>query len=710
MDQAFDWTTHGVVALLAAAVAAFLVTLLLVAKSAKDFTHAGPQIQEIGRQLRGYMAYAVARLASFTFAITMFLALVGVLVHVSYCVLFGGSPTFLGMLFSGLLAIAVIGFVQFCTHLLHIPGSIAASSHYRMSRFYGLWRLLSPRRLAAARAVLALVVAGSVLGGMGRLAASGAWREVAGLAFAAVAILLVVVWAAYWPEPKPVRKGQAEPDPTRPNIVMIGCDTLRSDRIADAAYPRKLAPNIEALAEHGALFSNCYVPLARTAPSLLSYMTGTWPHVHGIRDNFAAGAETRITLPSLATLLRDAGYQTAAISDWAGSDLGKYTLGFEHTDLPEDQWNAKYLIRQGPKDIRLFLSLFTHNRFGKKFLPELYYLAGVPLTRHLGKTTRNLIRRFSEEDRPFFINLFMATTHPPFGSEHPFYTLFSDPAYAGESKFVMCKLTDPLEIIRSQREPKEAFDLDQIIDLYDGCVRSFDDEVGRIVHYLRDSGLERNTLLVVYSDHGMEFFEHGTWGQGNSALGDFSARVPLLIVDPRRTGNGGIPYIVRTVDLAPTLLDLTGLPVPDSMSGVSLANILDEDHEDPSLSAYFETGIWLTTLPGTHPEHVRYPDLLDLLEVSDPARGTLGLKPQYRDLIIEARDRMIRSGNWLLVYLPLRNGALYQLFDLARDPGCEADVADRFPEVVQELKTNLISWMRQDKQRTWNEDHLKRRS
>jgi arylsulfatase A-like enzyme len=113
---------------------------------------------------------------------------------------------------------------------------------------------------------------------------------------------------------------------------------------------------------------------------------------------------------------------------------------------------------------------------------------------------------------------------PPFSSEAVVHVLHR-PAYAGESKFAMAKLTDPFEIIRRQGAPKEEFDLDQIVDLYDGCVAQFDDEVGKMLRHLETCGLADNTIVVVYSDHGMEFFEHDTWGQEFS-VGEASRAFP----------------------------------------------------------------------------------------------------------------------------------------------------------------------------------------
>ena len=67
----------------------------------------------------------------------------------------------------------------------------------------------------------------------------------------------------------------------------------------------------------------------------------------------------------------------------------------DYRDLPEDQWNIKFLLRQGPKDLRMFLSLFTQNAFGKALLPEIYYLGGIPLTEEVGRDTRRMIGTLS---------------------------------------------------------------------------------------------------------------------------------------------------------------------------------------------------------------------------------------------------------------------------------------------------------------------------
>jgi arylsulfatase A-like enzyme len=257
----------------------------------------------------------------------------------------------------------------------------------------------------------------------------------------------------------------------------------------------------------------------------------------------------------------------------------------------------------------------------------------------------------------------------------------------------MARLTDPFEIIRRQGAAKEEFDLDQIIDLYDGCVAQFDDEVGKMLQHLDACGLASNTIVVVYSDHGMEFFEHDTWGQGNSAVGDFSPRIPLLVCDPRTSGVGRIDDVVRSIDLAPTLLELAGVAPASGMDGVSLAACLRGHARCPELDAFSETGIWITEIPGLPDGHLRYPDLLELVDIPDRATGTLAIKPQYRSSILRAKDRMIRRGRWKLVYQPLESGSSSRLFDLANDPGCQFDVLDRHPAIAEQLRQGLLSWI-----------------
>ncbi|MBI3154356.1 MAG: sulfatase-like hydrolase/transferase [Burkholderiales bacterium] len=681
-------------ATVADAVAAGVFTLLVLVKSLSDFTRTGPQMtEEVLRHYRLYLAGSLARLAFYAFVIAFALGLTGALAYALGTLVLGAPFDAIAAAAAALAAILLLTARQFLHTLLHSPGVIASSFLYSTARLLPVWDRLTPARLRLLDALLFGVLALWLAAGAAVLASRGGWIA------AAVVLVLAAAGVAAWrlagsgPEPAPVRQAKK---PGRPNILMIGSDTLRADRLGGAGYRRALTPALDRLARRATILTDCYVPCARTAPSVVSMLTGTWPHTHGVRDTFVTPEQTRLPVPALPSILRGVGYRSAIVCDWAGSDAEKFDFGFEHADMPTDQWNIKYLLRQGPKDLRLFLSLFTQGRLGKVFLPEVYYLGGIPLTEEIGLDTRRMIARLARKDEPFFIMSFMATTHPPFTSKHPYYQMFSDPAYRGESKFGMAKLRDPWEIIRRQGEPRSEFDLEQIIDLYDGCVRNFDDEVARVLDYLQASGLADDTIVVVYSDHGFEFFEHETWGQGNTAVGDFSARVPIIVADPRHPQPRKAGEVVRTIDLAPTLLELAGVPVPPTVEGVSLAPLLRGEPLVQELPAFYETGVWLTDLPGTPDDHIRYPHLPELLEVPDKASGMIALKPRYMQVVVEAKDRMVRVGNWKLSYQPLNRGALYKLFDIADDPGCQRDVLARYPDVAARLRAILDGWLLAD--------------
>lgn len=320
----------------------------------------------------------------------------------------------------------------------------------------------------------------------------------------------------------------------------------------------------------------------------------------------------------------------------------------------------------------------------------------MPLTAEVGRDARDVIKRFSEDGKPFFLNIFLAATHGPFSSTYPYYRLFSDPKYRGNSLFSMSSVSSIEEVLKAQEAGKQHFDVKQINDLYDGATKSFDDEVGRIVAYLEKSGLSKNTVLVIYSDHGVDLFEGETWGQGN-IVSDFSYRVPLVIYDPRMGGAGNVGRTVRAVDVAPTLLDLAGSPTPATIEGTSLLPYLKNGNAEPDRTAFAETGIWVAKVRGLPENRIGYPSVLDLLEIPDKETGTLSIKLQYMKTIVRAKSRLAREGRWALVYFPLQNGEQYTLYDLQNDLAMQQDVLSSHPETAARLKEKLQDWMRKDR-------------
>lgn len=672
------------------------LTLFLLFRSLTNFTRTGPTIkEEISKHFSLFSAWALIRQCLWAFSITCLLALTGSFSYLLISICWSITASLTGSFIAAGIAVFSITAFQFCNQLLHIPSSLQASAQFRFTRLIPLWKQLTPALINTIKIGAFCLFWGHLFLALLLMLLEMNWPFA--IVIACLASLYCSLYLIYLRESEVQPIECVKPDKNRPNILMIGCDTLRADRLGYYQYKRNLTPAIDQLVNEGVLFSNCYTPLARTAPALTSLLTGLWPHNHKIRSNYPDAENLTLPVKSLVQELKERGYKTAAITDWAGCDLEKIKFGFEKTQLPSDQWNIKNFIRQGPAELRLFLSLFTHNRFGKHFLPELYYLAGVPLTQQLGNEAKSLISEYSSGGTPFFLNLFSATTHVPFGSDYPYYTLFTDPAYEGESRFIMTKLSTPEEVIKKQKLGQESFDLNQVIGLYDGCVKQFDDEVAGIVNHLEQCNLKDNTIIVIYSDHGTDFFETGSWGQGNSLLGnDPSGRIPLLIVDPQQEGGHIVDQTVRSVDFVPTMLDRLSIKPANELDGTSLLPLFTAPETALGLYAFQETGIWMGKVPGMPPNHLHYPDFLELIDIPNKQSGTLCIKSEYSKLVINAKDRSIRSDHWKLVYLPTTQGEIYQLFNVKTDPECTEDVSNNNPSTLLELKEKLDQWIYSD--------------
>lgn len=666
-----------------------LLTTILATFAFNSYSRTGPKIKKaIENHFRAYAVFAFFRILTWSFIVISIVSAPGPLMLYAESVFFdSNSLTWTNCFLASLLSFTITSSFAFSHNLLYIPASLQLSSQFRFSRLTPLWRNLNPTRISIFCALL-----------IGTL--SPIYLFLAYWAFSHDMILMALYVCAsftFYLALLPIHKARTSKIPVLPrepiknNIILIGVDTLRADKLGGLAYYRKLTPNIDKLCEQGVLFENCITPLARTAPSLTSFLTGLWPHNHFIRDNYPDLAESKLSCNSFIQSLNKNNYVTCAISDWAGADFKKINFGFQKLSVPDDQWNLKLLLRQGPAYLRLFLSLFTHNNFGKRFLPEIYYLAGKPLTSHLGRECRNTISELAKKNQPFFINLFTSTTHVPFGSEYPYYNLFTPKDYTGDSRFIMTDLNTPEQIVESQESTVEHHDLSQIINLYDSCVKEFDDEVGKIIDHIDKCGLRDNTFIVIYSDHGTDFFETECWGQGNTLIGnDPSARIPLIISGPGVPKNVKFSHVCRTIDFMPTMLDLLGMEIPKDIDGVSLAPYL-KDNSNPNLYAYQETGVWMGKIPGQHPDQITYPDIIELLTIPDIKSGTLVIDEKYYPTVIQAKNRSIQDDRWKLVYIPTYHGAVYQLYDLKNDP--YRNVIDHYPEIVAELQPKLDEWI-----------------
>ncbi len=326
-----------------------------------------------------------------------------------------------------------------------------------------------------------------------------------------------------WSEPCLVR----EPDrkvATRPNLVLVIIDTLRSDHLSCYGYRRRTSPVLDRLAGRGYLFTRSYSASTWTLPSVATLLTGLLPAQHGLQSikDWIGGEITTV-----AERLRAAGYRTAAFTD--GGFLSPrfgFSQGFDRYDTtPGKAWE--------PKDVAQIvdgaMTWVQHNRY-----------------------------------RPFFLLVHTYETHQPYTYRPQTSDRFLT-APAGMSAGQQVRAGELL-----RRRDDEAF-REQVTALYDGEIFRADHHIGRLLRQLRELDLMDNTAILVTSDHGEELLEHGGVDHGHGKVFNENVRVPMILKPPgSRLTQAVISRPVSGVDVTPTLLELAGCPPVSGSVGRSL--------------------------------------------------------------------------------------------------------------------------------------------
>jgi len=322
--------------------------------------------------------------------------------------------------------------------------------------------------------------------------------------------------------------GGAERRPERPHVILVVIDTLRADGLGAYGAGRPTSPRIDAWAASKAtVFRDALATAPWTLPSVASILTGLTSRQHGVRARQDALAPD---IPTIATRLAEAGYETRAVTGGAylRPAFGLHR-GFERYD--SRQW------RRVPRDEALAW----------------------------------IETRGSE--RPFFLFFHTYYPHAPYPFDEKFVD--RDPPYKGW--LAGREVTYP-EVIDPYNEGTldlEASDRRYVRALYDALVAEMDAFVGRFLERLEDLLEDEEFVVILTSDHGEEFFEHDQLGHGHSLFGEL-LRVPLLVRFPRgREGFAGeVARPVSTLDVVPTLLEVAGLGRPEALAGRSLVGEL----------------------------------------------------------------------------------------------------------------------------------------
>ena len=355
----------------------------------------------------------------------------------------------------------------------------------------------------------------------------------------------------------------------RPNVLLISVDTLRPDHLSCYGYGRETSPRIDRLASEGVQFENHISSSSWTLPAHAALFTSVNDTVHGCVE--ATGTALSPAFTTLAERFKEAGYATGGF--YAGPYLHPaFGLG-QGFDVYENCAAGAGVLDANPKDTWAMDQDVMRESHQGVTNTAVYDAAHGWLD---GSTM----------EAPFFAFVHLWDVHFDFVPPAPYDTLF-DPDYdgdvTGENFFF-----DPEINARMPDRDKE-----HLVALYDGEIRWTDSVVGDLLDDLEEWGVANETIVVLTSDHGTEFFEHG--GKGHrTTLFDELIRIPLIVRYPGSLPAGRkVRDQTRITDVGPTLLELADLPGPTDAMGHSLVPLARGealDFENAAISELYSVG------------------------------------------------------------------------------------------------------------------------
>jgi arylsulfatase A-like enzyme len=408
---------------------------------------------------------------------------------------------------------------------------------------------------------------------------------------------------AFWHEPQVFGRSGL----SLPNVIIVSLDTLRADHVGAYGYSRETTPNIDALAKDGALFENTYASSPWTLPSHVSMLSGLNCVRHGV---YSEADRVPSSTPWLATFLHNNGYTCGAVTGggYVSSFFG-FARGFDSYGMSQkeigNEGNADEAARQ-----------------------SLDWLE-------------------ANADRPFFLFVHTYQLHLPYGPREPYKKMFLDPDAAVRN---IWDWKEPARIY----EPISDSLKRNIVALYDGSIRLTDEVlIKALVERLKSLGLYNRTLLIVTSDHGEEFFDHGGWAHTRTVY-DEVIKVPLVVHFPGGKHAGRrVKSIVRSVDIVPTVLEELGVDfAPDDFDGRGLLSVLDGR------------------------------ETADRHFVAELAPSVTQTHNHAAAAVNSGRNKIIINGrfsreNMAYFMFPPPSFPAIELFDLTSDPGEKTNVMDR---------------------------------
>lgn len=331
--------------------------------------------------------------------------------------------------------------------------------------------------------------------------------------------------------PAPAPRPSAAPG-NRHNVLLLTIDTLRADHLGAYGYRRPTSPRIDALGRAGTVFESAYTCWPKTRGSVAIMLTGRTPSRNGYSKTHPVLLDFN---PTLADVLKKAGYATAAIVDNPNlAAQNGYAKGF---DRYRETWEETSLATEADR-----MRAITDG--------GIAFVRGAPA------------------DRPFFLWLHYVNPHAPYTPPPPFDKRFLDAAAASGPR--LRTVPDFHGGIPKRWAVRGQDRLGYYVAQYDGEIAAVDQEVGRLVDALQASAAGKRTVVVLTSDHGESLGEHDYYFDHGEDLFEPSLAVPLVVTVP-----GGKPGVrsrvfASTLDVVPTILDAVKVSYPPDLAGISL--------------------------------------------------------------------------------------------------------------------------------------------
>jgi arylsulfatase A-like enzyme len=417
-----------------------------------------------------------------------------------------------------------------------------------------------------------------------------------------------------------------------PNIILIVVDSLRADHLSSYGYARPTTPNLDALlAGQGVRFSDVTSAAPWTCPSNAALATGRTPTSLGA-SWLTIGASVPANAQTLAESLHDAGYYTAGFVNNA-CVRGRYGFA-QGYDLYDDAFVDR------PKS----------DAENKVRADEVN-----------GKVTGWLTTDWPAANtggRPLFLFVYYMEPHVFYDPPAPYDTLY-DPDYTGP--LTPASFGIGQDVVEGRFVPSPR-DIDHLLALYDGEITFWDVYVGELLNELQQQGLLDNSLIVLTSDHGEMFGEHGKWVHG-TALYEEEVRVPLVMRYPGRIAPGQvITTPVQSMDLMPTILEYAGAAVPANLQAAGLRGLIEGRGAPARRGVYSE-----------------------LDSIKDTSHWGYWLAPKT-DL------RSAREGQWKLI-AHIGDQASDELYQVRPDTLAEGEnLLAQQAAVAEQLRALLLAW------------------